>query len=60
MGPHSGSALGADFTPSTPALYVDVDMPPTWIDGDGLTWWQSASGRWYKARDPSIWWDDPG
>ena len=60
LGPHSGSELGADFTPSTPALYVDGDMPPTWIDGDGLTWWQSASGRWYKARDPSIWWDAPG
>ena len=60
LGPHSGSELGADFTPSTPAPYVDGDMPPTWIDGDGLTWWQSESGRWYKARDPSIWWDDPG
>ena len=59
-GPHLGSELGADFTPSTPAPYVDGDMPPTWIDDEGLTWWQSESGRWYKARDPSIWWDDPG
>ena len=59
-GPHPGSELGADFTPSTPAPYVDGDMPPTWIDDEGLTWWQSESGRWYKARDPSIWWDDPG
>ena len=59
-GPHPGSELGADFTPSTPAPYVDGDMPPTWIDDEGLTWWQSESGRWYKARDLSIWWDDPG
>ena len=59
-GPHLGSELGADFTPSTPAPYEDGDMLPTWIDDEGFTWWQSESGRWYKARDPSIWWDDPG
>ena len=60
LGPHSGSELSADFTPSTPAAYVVSDVPPTWIDGAGLTWWQSASGRWYLDRDPSIWWDAPG
>ena len=60
VGPHSGSELSADFTPSTPAAYVVSDGPPTWIDGAGLTWWQSASGRWYLGRDPSMWWDAPG
>ena len=60
LGPHSGSELSADFTPSTPAAYVVSDGPPTWIDGAGFTWWQSASGRWYLDRDPSIWWDAPG
>ena len=57
LGPHSGSELSADFTPSTPAAYVVSDGPPTWIDGAGLTWWQSASGRWYLDRDPWVtWW----
>ena len=60
LGPHSGSVLSADFTPSAPATYVVSVGPPTWIDGAGLTWWQSASGRWYLDRDPSIWWDAPG
>ena len=60
LGPHSGSELSADFTPSTPAAYVDSTGPSMWVDDDGLTWWQSASGRWYLDRDPSIWWDAPG
>ena len=51
LGPHSGSELSADFTPSTPAAYVDSTGPPMWVDDAGLTWWQSASGRWYLARD---------
>ena len=55
LGPHSRSELSADFTSSTPAAYVVFDGPPTWVDGAGLTWWQSASGRWYLDRDPSIW-----
>ena len=60
LGPHSGSELSADFTPSTPAAYVDSTGPSMWVDDAGLTWWQSASGRWYLDRDPSIWWDAPG
>ena len=60
VGPHSGSELSADFTPSTPAAYVDSTGPSMWVDDAGLTWWQSASGRWYLDRDPSIWWDAPG
>ena len=46
LGPHSGSEMSADFTPSTPAAYVDSDGPLTWVDDAGNTWWQSASGRW--------------
>ena len=60
LGPHSGSELSADFTPSTPAAYVDSDGPLTWVDDAGNTWWQSESGRWYLDRDPSVWWDAPG
>ena len=52
--------LSADFTPSTPAAYVDSIGPPTWVDDAGFAWWQSESGRWFLDRDPSIWWDAPG
>ena len=38
VGPHSGSELSADFTPSTPAAYEDSDEPPMWYDEDGNAW----------------------
>ena len=60
FGPHSGSELSADFTPSTPAACVDSIGPLTWVDDAGFAWWQSESGRWFLDRDPSIWWDAPG
>ena len=34
LGPHSGSELGADFAPSTPAAHEDSDGPPMWCDED--------------------------
>ena len=61
LGPHSGSELSADFTPSTPAAHVDSDRPPMWDDEAGNTWWQSPSGRWYLlGSDRTVWWDAPG
>ena len=35
LGPHLGSELSADVTPSTPAAYENSDGPPMWYDEDG-------------------------
>ena len=58
LGPHSGSELSADFTPSTPAAHVDTDSddddgPPVWWAEKGEAWWQSSTDR-------TVYWDAPG
>ena len=61
LGPHSGSELSADFTPSTPAAYEDSDGPPMWYGEDGNAWWESSAGRWYLlSSGRTVWWDAPG
>ena len=61
LGPHSGSELSVDFSPSTPAAHVDSDGPPMWDDEAGNTLWQSRSGQWYLlGSDRTVWWDAPG
>ena len=61
LGPHSGSELSADFTPSSPAACVDADGTPTVDDEAGNTRWQSCSGRWYLlGSNRTVCWDAPG
>ena len=75
-GPHSGSELGADFTPRTLAAYgvpmvpepvleplVVVEDFDNWVDEFGRCWTRSLAcpSRWF-LQDTSelVWWDEPG
>ena len=75
QGPHSGSELGADFTPWTPAA-CDAPMVAEslsaeeledlgiWVDEFG-SWWSRSGvfpGRWvmHDTTDGPVWWDEPG
>ena len=75
-GPHSGSELGADFTPWTPAAYGVPNVPEPvlepvvvvedfdyWVDEFGRFWTRSLAcpSRWF-LQDTSelVWWEEPG
>ena len=70
LGPHSGSELGPDFTPWTPAAYGPpmVAEPLTVAELEDLGIWvdNSAAGgpgrRWvmHDTTDGPVWWDEPG
>ena len=61
LGPHSGSEVSADFTPSTPSACEVCEAVPMWDDEDGNTWWWSSSSRFYLlGSDRTVWWDAPG
>ena len=74
-GPHSGSELGADFTPWTPAAYVapmaagslsaeELEELGIWVDEFGRWWSRSgvSPGRWllHDTSHGPVWWDEPG
>ena len=74
-GPHSGSELGADFTPWTPAAYgvpmaaepltvAELEDLGIWVDEFGR-WWSRSEvfpGRWvmHDTTDGLVWWDELG
>ena len=75
LGPHSGSELGADFAPWTPAAYgapmvaeplivAELEDLGTWVDEFGR-WWSRSEvfpGRWvmHDTTGGPVWWDEPG
>ena len=57
IGPHSGSELLPESSPSTRAAHSDQ----FWEDEFGGTWMLMPSGRWYLlCSDPEVFWDGPG
>ena len=61
LGPHSGSELLPESSPSTRRAQVDAEGTPMVDDEDGNTWWHSCSGRWYLlGSNRTVWWDAPG
>ena len=75
QGPHSGSELGADFTPWTPAAYdapmvaqswsvEELEELGIWVDEFGRWWSRSGvfPGRWvmHDTSGGPVWWDEPG
>ena len=74
-GPHSGSELGADFTPWTPAANdapmaagswsaEELEGLGIWVDEFGRWWSRSgvSPGRWllHDTSHGPVWWDEPG
>ena len=74
-GPHSGSELGADFTPWTPAAYdapmaagswsvEELEELGIWVDEFGRWWSRSGvfPGRWvlHDTSHGPVWWDEVG
>ena len=59
IGPHSGSELSADFTPSTPAAYFSEDRF-FYHEDDTKVWLKMESGRWkLLCSEPVVYRDDP-
>ena len=57
IGPHSGSELLPESSPSTWAAHSDQFLE----DESGGTWMLLPSGRWYLVcSDPEVFWDGPG
>ena len=57
IGPHSGSELLPESSPSTRAAHSDQ----FWEDESGSTWMLLPSGRWcLLCSDPEVFWDGPG
>ena len=57
IGPHSGSELLPESSPSTRAAHSDQ----FWEDESGGMWMLMPSGRWYLlCSSPEVFWDGPG